>query len=86
MAKCRSYGKISRRDLERLRADLAKAGVVVGSGDEVFVRGPYGIRLSATYLEEPQTLEICIVEKPFAIPMSRIWVTLDNAIVPHTQK
>lgn len=83
MPDCKQYGGITREELNHLRADLEKEGVVLPEGDEVEVKGPYGIELSAAYNEDKETLKICITEKPFYIPESEIWKIVDTAVEPY---
>lgn len=83
MPDCKQYGGITRDELAKLRADLAKEGVNVPAGDDVSVAGPYGIQLRATYDEAKETLKICIVKKPFYIPESEIWKIVDAGTSPY---
>lgn len=78
MPDCKQYGGITRDELGKLREDLAKEGVNVPEGDDVSVKGPYGIELSAVYIEDKETLKICITKKPFYIPESEIWKIVDT--------
>ncbi len=43
MPDCKQYGGITRDELGKLRQDLAKEGINVPAGDDVSVKGPYGI-------------------------------------------
>lgn len=83
MPDCKQYGGINRAELNSLREDLAKEGIEIPSGDDVAVRGPYGIELRATYLAEKETLKICITKKPFYIPESEIWKIVDTGTSPY---
>jgi hypothetical protein len=83
MADCKQYGGITRAELDQLRGDLAKEGVTVPKGDEVEVNGPYGIKLSATYNGDKETLRVCIIKKPFFVPASEIWKIVDTGIEPY---
>jgi hypothetical protein len=83
MPDCKHYGGITRDELVHLRADLAKEGVNVPPGDDVKVKGPYGIELRATYDESKETLKICITKKPFYIPESEIWKIVDTGTDPY---
>jgi len=83
MPDCKQYGGITREELGKLRKDLAKEGVNVPPGDDVKVKGPYGIELSATYNEAKETLKICITKKPFYIPESEVWKIVDTGTSPY---
>jgi hypothetical protein len=83
MPDCKHYGGITRDELVQLRKDLAKEGVNVPEGDDVAVKGPYGIELRAAYNEEKETLKICITKKPFYIPESEIWKIVDTGTAPY---
>lgn len=78
MPDCKHYGGINRTELDNLREDLAKEGISVPEGDDVSVKGPYGIELRAIYNENKETLKICITSKPFYIPESEIWKIVDT--------
>lgn len=83
MPDCKQYGGITRDELVQLRQDLAKEGVNIPPGDDVEVKGPYGIELRATYDEPKETLKICILKKPFYIPESEIWKIVDTGTAPY---
>ena len=83
MPDCKHYGGITREELAHLRADLAKEGIKVPAGDDVEVKGPYGIQLRATYDEAKETLKICITKKPFYVPESEIWKIIDTGTAPY---
>ncbi|HEY0429042.1 MAG TPA: hypothetical protein VGC76_14775 [Pyrinomonadaceae bacterium] len=83
MPECKQYGGITRAELNHLRKDLAAEGVIVPEGDDVSVKGPYGIELSAIYNETKETLKICITKKPFYIPESEIWKIVDTGTAPY---
>jgi hypothetical protein len=85
MPECKKYGGITREELLHLRKDLADEGVIVPEGDDVTVKGPYGIILSATYDEPKETLTICITKKPFYIPESEIWKIVDTGTAPYSE-
>jgi hypothetical protein len=78
MPDCKQYGGITKEELGNLREDLAKEGVIVPEGDDVAIKGPYGIELSAIYNEAKETLKICITKKPFYIPESEVWKIVDT--------
>jgi len=83
MPDCKLYGGITRKELNNLRQDLAKEGITIPPGDDVEVQGPYGIQLRAIYVEEKETLKICITSKPFYIPESSIWKIVDTGTTPY---
>jgi len=78
MPDCKQYGGITREELVHLRKDLADEGIIVPVGDDVEIKGAYGIELRATYNEQKETLKICITKKPFYIPESEVWKIIDT--------
>ena len=83
MPEYKQYGGITRDELLNLRKDLAVEGITVPEGDDVQVKGPYGIELRATYDEQKETLKIRIIKKPFYIPESEIWKIVDTGTEPY---
>lgn len=83
MPSCRYYGGITRAELKHLRDDLEKEGISVPAGDDVDVKGPFGVELRATYDEAKETLTICITKKPFYIPESEVWKIVDTGTEPY---
>ena len=83
MPDCKQYGGITRDELVNLRKDLAREGINVPEGDDVEVKGPFGVELRATYNEEKETLKICITKKPFYIPESSVWSLVDTGTAPY---
>jgi hypothetical protein len=83
MPECKKYGGITRAELKRLIEDLGKEEVSVPEGDDVELKGPYGIRLRVTYDEPKETLRICITKKPFYIPESEVWKIIDTGTAPY---
>ena len=83
MASHKQYGGITRTELSHLRADLAKEGIKIPEGDNVTIKGPYGIELQATYTEAKETLKISIVKKPFFVPESEVWKIVDAGVTPY---
>lgn len=78
MPNCKQYGGITRAELNHLRADLAKEGITVPEGDDVEIKGLFGVQLRATYNETKETLKICIIKKPFFVPESEVWKVIDT--------
>jgi hypothetical protein len=83
MPDCKKYGGITREELGQLRKDLADEGIIVPEGDDVSVKGPFGVELRATYDEAKETLKICITKKPFYIPESEVWKIVDTGTAPY---
>ena len=83
MPNCKFYGGITRVELELLRRDLQKEGVIVPAGDDVSVTGPYAIELHITYDEAKETLQVCITKKPFYIPEAMVWQIIDAGVEPY---
>ena len=84
MPDCKQYGGITRKELVHLRKDLADEGVVVPEGNDVAVKGPFGVELRATYDENKETLKVCITKKPFYIPESEVWKIVDAGTAPYS--
>lgn len=78
MSDCKEYGGISRDKMEKIRARLAQENVSIPAGDDVNIEAPFGVELRAVYTEAKQTLEICIIKKPFYISESQIWKIIDS--------
>ena len=83
MPDCKKYGGITREELNHLRKDLEAEKIFVPEGDDVAVKGPFGVELRATYDEAKETLQICITKKPFFIPESEIWKIVDTGTAPY---
>jgi len=83
MPDCKQYGGITRDELVNLRKDLAREGINVPEGDDVEVKGPFGVELRATYNEQKETLKICITKKPFYIPEASVWSLVDTGTAPY---
>lgn len=83
MPEYKNYNNITREELGNLRNDLAKEGITVPEGDDVKIKGPFGIELNAVYDEQQETLEIRITKKPFYIPESEVWKIVDTGTAPY---
>ncbi|MBC7899160.1 MAG: hypothetical protein H7070_03820 [Saprospiraceae bacterium] len=83
MPDCKQYSRIDRIELDSLRKDLAKENVHVPEGDDVEVKGPFGIELRATYDEQKQSLKVCITKKPFFVPEFKVWEIVDEGTAPY---
>jgi len=83
MPDCKQYGGITRDELLNLRKDLAGEGIDVPEGDDVEVKGLFGVELRAIYNEQKETLKICITKKPFYIPESEVWKIVDTGTAPY---
>lgn len=79
MSETKVFTDVSRERLTKFRRELAQWGVKVPDGDDVEVKGPFGVILRATYDEVLKTLSLSIVEKPMLIPESQVWKFVDNA-------
>jgi hypothetical protein len=77
------YGGITRAELDNFRQDLAKEDIEVPVGDDVSIKGPFGVELTATYDEAKETLKVTITKKPFYIPESQIWNIVDTGTAPY---
>jgi hypothetical protein len=69
----RSYSDISRADVDQIRNELGRIGVVVPEGDDVEVSGPLGIKMRASYDEKTKVLSLSILEKPGYVSEAQIW-------------
>jgi hypothetical protein len=69
----RSYSDISRADVDQIRNELGRIGVVVPEGDDVEVAGPLGIKMRASYDEKTKVLSLSILEKPGYVSEAQIW-------------
>lgn len=83
MPEFKNYSGITREELVNLRTDLAKEGITVPEGDDVKIKGPFGIELNAAYDEQNETLGIRITKKPFYIPESEVWKIVDTGTAPY---
>ncbi len=83
MPESKQYGGITREELVNLRKDLAREGVNVPEGDDVEIKGPFGVELRAIYDEAKETLKIRITKKPFYVPESEIWKIVDTGTAPY---
>ncbi len=83
MPDCKQYIGIERAELILLKKDLAKENVHVPDGDDVNVKGPFGIELRATYDVQRSMLKICITKKPFFIPEYKVWEIVDQGTAPY---
>ena len=83
MPEFKNYSGITREELVNLRTDLAKEGITVPEGDDVKIKGPFGIELNAAYDEQSETLKIRIAKKPFYIPESEVWKIVDTGTAPY---
>jgi hypothetical protein len=83
MPESKQYGNITRDELGNLRNDLAKEGITIPEGDDVKIKGPFGVELNANYDEQNEILKIRITKKPFYIPESEIWKIVDTGTAPY---
>lgn len=77
------YDGITRAELNNLRQDLAKEGIIIPEGDNVSIKGPFGVELQAIYDEAKESLKISITKKPFYIPESQVWQIVDTGTNPY---
>ncbi len=85
MPEYKNYTGITRGELGNLRDDLAKEGITVPEGDDVKIKGPFGIELNAAYDEQNEILGIRITKKPFYIPESEVWKIVDTGTAPYIE-
>jgi hypothetical protein len=69
----KTYTKIKRTDVDRLRSDLGKYGITIPEGDDVEVAGPLGVKMRVSYNETAEQLDLAIVDKPSYVTESQIW-------------
>lgn len=75
----KTYSKISRANVDRLRGELANFGIKVPEGDDVEVKGPLGVKMQVTYDETTQDLSLSILEKPGFVSEAQIWRVVESA-------
>lgn len=80
--KSKTYQPLTREALNSLRGKLAEHGIELPAGDEAQIDAPHGVKLSASYNEAEQKLDVAVVKKPMLVPSSMIWNQLDENIDP----
>jgi hypothetical protein len=73
----RRYTGITRGNINELRAELGKYGIVIPDGDDVEVNGPLGVKMQVVYDEPGQTLDLAITDKPAYVSVSQIWKVIE---------
>ncbi|MFN6963984.1 MAG: hypothetical protein ACK4S4_09485 [Pyrinomonadaceae bacterium] len=73
----RSYKGVERKDLDRIRTELAKFGIKMPDGDNVEVKGPLGVKMQVDYDEPQKTLSLTIVNKPAFVTENQIWKVVE---------
>lgn len=84
MANVHNYGGITRPEVDRLKAEVAKDGIILPTGDAGLVEFK-GVRLSFDYREATSTLKIGLEKKPIFVTEAHIWTILDEAVQPFTE-
>lgn len=69
----KSFSGIKRADIDRIRGELGKIGVEMPVGDNVEVKGPFGVKMKVDYDEPSSTLQLSITDKPAFISHDQIW-------------
>ena len=70
----KEYQNISREKLESIRSTYDGP-----KGDDVIIEKA-GVKMHIVYIENQKKLEIELIKKPFIIPESLIWNTINNLI------
>jgi hypothetical protein len=78
MANKKELTGINRLQLDRFRREIGKFGVEIPEGDDVEIKGPFGIRMHAKYDGAAEILTLEITDKPILVPESQIWSFVDN--------
>jgi hypothetical protein len=82
MASVHSYGGITRDEVNRLRADIAKEGVPFPADDTGTIQFK-GVTIAVEYQEATSTLKLTLQKKPFFVTESHVWEILDSAVEPY---
>ena len=73
----RTYSPVTRADVERIRNGIGKFGIKMPTGDDVEIKGPFGVRMGFNYDEREQNLTLTILHKPGIISNSQIWSVIE---------
>ena len=82
----RSYEGVTRAQIDKLRSGLTKFGLAMPDGDDVEVKGPFGVRMQVTYDEPKQHLRLVINSKPGFVSHSQIWSVIESQAKGFTSK
>ena len=77
MADYKQYEGVKRADLDKIRRELSKRGIAIPDGDDVEVKGPFGVRLQVTFDEPRENLKLAITDKPFFVTEKQIWKVVE---------
>jgi hypothetical protein len=73
----RSYNGVERSDVNRIRSELGKFGISMPEGDNVEVKGPFGVKMHVNYDEPHKTLTLTITDKPAFVSKKQIWKVVE---------
>ena len=78
MADQKEFTGVTRSHVDKIRAGLASKGIKMPAGDDVEVRGPFGVKMQVTYLEPDKKLRLAITDKPIFITENQIWKVIES--------
>jgi len=79
MDDCRRFEGITRERLDTLKQGLQLKGVKLPDGGNGIIEA-MGVKLSVSYIETENALDICIVEKPPFIPSALVWAQVEGPL------
>jgi hypothetical protein len=74
----RSYSGVTRAHIGKLRSGLGKFGITIPEGDDVEVKGPFGVKMQVQYDEPTQNLNLAIIDKPIFVSHAQIWKIIES--------
>jgi hypothetical protein len=79
MDDCKRFEGITPEKLHNLRQGLQQKGVRLPDGGNGIIEA-MGVKLSVSYVETENALDICIVEKPDFIPSALVWAHVEGPL------
>ena len=73
----RSYAGVTRADVDRIRGGMGKFGIKMPEGDNVEIKGPFGVKMGFDYDESNETLTLSIINKPGFVSDAQIWSVIE---------
>lgn len=80
MADQKEFNGVTRAQVDKIRAGLAKKGIRMPAGDDVEVAGPLGVKMQVTYDESGKRLKLEITDKPIFITQNQIWKVIEKSV------
>lgn len=79
-----SYSNISREKIDMALAALSKySATIAGNNPWNIDTHNFGVKISATWIQNTQTLDLTITDTDGTVPCSIIWSYLDNIIAKY---